>query len=80
LAVSVELGETNSEIIAGFNDRHLDFRCFSVSQNKRKYIGVSWPHGFHPHNFGGRLYLKANFCRFTFSSPEMLAAGLHSAS
>ncbi|WP_306259013.1 DUF2867 domain-containing protein [Pararhizobium sp. IMCC21322] len=50
----VEL-ETNSEIIAGFNDRHLDFRVSVVSQNDRVSL-ATWVH---PHNFGGRLYLKA---------------------
>lgn len=50
----VEL-ETNSEIIAGFNDRHLDFRVSVVSQNDRVSL-ATWVH---PHNIGGRLYLKA---------------------
>lgn len=50
----VEL-ETDSEIIAGFNDRHLDFRVSVVSQDNRVSL-ATWVH---PHNIGGRLYLKA---------------------
>lgn len=50
----VEL-ETNAEIIAGFNDRHLNFRVSVISQNDQVSL-ATWVH---PHNFGGRLYLKA---------------------
>lgn len=50
----VEL-ETTSEIIAGFNDRHLDFRVSVFAHNDRVSL-ATWVH---PHNIGGRLYLKA---------------------
>lgn len=47
--------ETGSEIIAGFNDRHLNFRVCVFAQDGR----VSLSTWVHPHNIGGRLYLKA---------------------
>lgn len=50
----VEL-ETGSELIAGFNDRHLNFRVSVFSQNGQVSL-ATWVH---PHNIGGRLYLKA---------------------
>ncbi len=50
----VEL-ETGSELIAGFNDKHLDFRV-SVLSTKGQVSLATWVH---PQNFGGRLYLKA---------------------
>ncbi|MEM7464958.1 MAG: DUF2867 domain-containing protein [Pseudomonadota bacterium] len=50
----VEL-ETESELIAGFDDRHLDFRVSVFSQDGRVSL-ATWVH---PHNFGGRLYLAA---------------------
>ena len=46
--------ETDSELIAGFNDKHLDFRVSVVSQNGKVFL-ATWVH---PHNIGGRLYLK----------------------
>ena len=46
--------ETENEIIAGFNDKHLDFRVSVFSNDSRFFLGT-WVH---PHNFGGRLYLK----------------------
>lgn len=46
--------ETKSEIIAGFNDRHLEFRISVYVQDGRVYL-ATWVH---PHNLGGRLYLK----------------------
>ncbi|MEM7427183.1 MAG: DUF2867 domain-containing protein [Pseudomonadota bacterium] len=47
--------EASNEIIAGFNDRHLDFRISVLSDHGRIFLGT-WVH---PHNLGGRLYLKA---------------------
>lgn len=47
--------ETSRELIAGFNDRHLDFRVSVVSQDGRVFL-ATWVH---PHNIAGRLYLKA---------------------
>jgi hypothetical protein len=46
--------ETRRELIAGFNDKHLDFRVSVVSQEGRVFL-ATWVH---PHNIGGRLYLK----------------------
>lgn len=45
--------ETQHEVIAGFDDKHLDFRV-SVRQDNGKVSLATWVH---PHNFGGRLYL-----------------------
>ncbi|WP_419906076.1 DUF2867 domain-containing protein [Hoeflea sp.] len=45
--------ETESELIAGFNDKHLDFRVSVFSEDGRVSL-ATWVH---PHNFGGRLYL-----------------------
>lgn len=47
--------ESNTEVIAGFNDRHLNFRVSVISDAGRVFL-ATWVH---PHNFGGRLYLKA---------------------
>lgn len=47
--------ETERELIAGFNDRHLDFRVSVVSEEGRVFL-ATWVH---PHNFGGRIYLAA---------------------
>ena len=47
--------ETSSELIAGFNDRHLDFRISVFSEEGRVSL-ATWVH---PHNVGGRLYLAA---------------------
>ncbi len=41
------------EILAGFNDRHLDFRVSVLAQNGRIHL-ATWVH---PHNLGGRAYL-----------------------
>lgn len=46
--------ETTRELIAGFNDRHLDFRVSVISQDGRVFL-ATWVH---PHNLGGRVYLK----------------------
>ena len=48
----VEL-ETESELIAGFNDKHLDFRVSVMSQDSKVYL-ATWVH---PNHWGGRLYL-----------------------
>ncbi len=47
--------ETSAELIAGFNDRHLDFRISVFSAEDRVSL-ATWVH---PHNVGGRLYLAA---------------------
>ncbi|MFK7945019.1 MAG: DUF2867 domain-containing protein [Paracoccaceae bacterium] len=45
--------ERVGEIIAGFNDRHLDFRVSVMSHDGRVYL-ATWVH---THNLGGRIYL-----------------------
>ena len=45
--------DTPEEIIAGFNDKHLNFRVSVMQERGRTYL-ATWAH---PHNFGGRLYL-----------------------
>lgn len=45
--------ETDTELVAGFNDRHLDFRVSVMSEGGRVSL-ATWVH---PHNIGGRLYL-----------------------
>ncbi|MGI9420189.1 MAG: DUF2867 domain-containing protein [Geminicoccaceae bacterium] len=47
--------ETTNELIAGFDDRHLDFRV-SVLSHDDKISLATWVA---PHNFGGRIYLAA---------------------
>jgi len=47
--------ETTSELIAGFDDKHLDFRV-SVLSHDAKISLATWVA---PHNFGGRAYLAA---------------------
>lgn len=47
--------ETSHELIAGFNDKHLNFRVSVISQKGRVFL-ATWVH---THNLGGRLYLKA---------------------
>jgi len=49
----VEL-ETEDELIAGFNDKHLDFRVTVMSRAGQVYL-ATWVHR---HNLGGRIYLK----------------------
>ncbi|MCE8008093.1 DUF2867 domain-containing protein [Aestuariivita sp.] len=44
---------TDSELIAGFDDKHLDFRV-SVTASDGRVALATWAH---PHNFGGRAYL-----------------------
>lgn len=47
--------ENEHELIAGFNDKHLDFRVSVISSNGHVFL-ATWVH---PHNLGGRLYLRA---------------------
>ena len=47
--------ETDTELIAGFNDRHLNFRVSVISMQGRVSL-ATWVH---PHNPGGRFYLAA---------------------
>ena len=47
--------ESSHELIAGFNDKHLDFRVSVISQEGRIYL-ATWVH---THNIGGQIYLKA---------------------
>ena len=47
--------ETDQEIIAGFDDRHLDFRVSIMSRDGRVSL-ATWVH---PHHIGGRAYLAA---------------------
>jgi hypothetical protein len=47
--------ETGEEIVAGFDDRHLDFRVSVIARHGRVSLATwVWPH-----NIGGRLYLAA---------------------
>ncbi len=46
---------TEKELIAGFNDRHLDFRVSVFSQGGQVMLST-WVH---THNIGGKLYLAA---------------------
>ena len=50
----VEL-DTGTEVIAGFDDKHLNFRV-SVYGDGRRVSLATWVH---PHNIGGRIYLTA---------------------
>lgn len=45
--------DDESEIIAGFNDRHLDFRVSILAKDGQVHL-ATWVH---PNNVGGRLYL-----------------------
>lgn len=47
--------ETDQELIAGFNDKHLDFRVSVIAKDGRVSL-ATWVH---VHNAGGRLYLNA---------------------
>ncbi len=47
--------ETETELIAGFNDKHLNFRV-SVLQHDGQVSLATWVS---PHHIGGRLYLAA---------------------
>lgn len=46
--------ENANEIIAGFNDKHLNFRISVLSLEGKIFLST-WVH---PHNWGGRMYLK----------------------
>jgi hypothetical protein len=46
--------ENNEELIAGFNDKHLDFRVSVMSQNGHVFL-ATWVHTNNP---AGKLYLK----------------------
>jgi hypothetical protein len=46
--------ETERELIAGFDDKHLNFRVSVISDGGCVYL-ATWVH---PHNVAGRLYLK----------------------
>ena len=47
--------ENSDELIAGFNDTHLNFRISVMSQHGRVFL-ATWVH---PNNLAGQLYLKA---------------------
>lgn len=47
--------ETETELVAGFDDKHLDFRV-SVLNHEGQISLATWVA---PHNIGGRLYLAA---------------------
>jgi len=53
-AFPVEL-DTGTEVIAGFDDKHLNFRV-SVYAKGGQVSLATWVH---PHNWGGRIYLAA---------------------
>lgn len=53
-AFAVE-SESDEEVIAGFDDKHQDFRVSVISQRGHIFL-ATWVH---PHNIGGRLYLRA---------------------
>lgn len=46
---------SDREVIAGFDDKHLEFRVSVISQNGCVFL-ATWVH---PHNVGGRIYLAA---------------------
>ena len=46
--------ETDRELIAGFDDKHLNFRVSVISHEEQVFL-ATWVH---PHNFAGRAYLK----------------------
>lgn len=47
--------DSDSELIAGFNDKHLDFRVSVMSHQGHVYL-ATWVH---PNNMAGTLYLNA---------------------
>ena len=49
------VSETEDELVAGFDDKHLNFRVAVLARGGRVSMGT-WVH---PHNTGGRLYLGA---------------------
>jgi len=46
--------ENDCELVAGFDDKHLDFRVSVISQDARVSL-ATWVR---PHNMGGRFYLR----------------------
>ena len=46
--------ENSHELIAGFNDKHLNFRVSVISQNGRVFL-ATWVH---TNNIAGQIYLK----------------------
>ena len=46
--------ENNRELIAGFDDKHLNFRVSVISQDGRVFLST-WVH---PNNIGGKIYLR----------------------
>ncbi len=46
---------SDTEIVAGFDDKHLEFRVSVMSQNDSIYL-ATWVH---THNLGGRVYLNS---------------------
>lgn len=46
--------QTQSELTAGFNDKHLNFLVSVLCKDGRVHL-ATWVH---PHNFGGRAYLS----------------------
>ncbi len=49
------VSESQTELVAGFDDSHLDFRISILTEAGRTYL-ATWVH---PHHIGGRLYLAA---------------------
>ena len=49
------VSERDNEVIAGFDDKHLNFRIAMLAESGRVHL-ATWVH---PHNLGGRLYLAA---------------------
>lgn len=47
--------ENERELIAGFNDKHLNFRVSIISDGGQVYLST-WVK---PHHFGGHLYLRS---------------------
>jgi len=45
--------ESEQELIAGFDDKHLEFRVSFLTIDTKVYL-ATWVH---PHNLGGRMYL-----------------------
>ena len=52
-AFPVELDSEN-EFVAGFDDKHLNFRVSVISESGLVYL-ATWVH---PHNIGGKIYLR----------------------
>ncbi len=46
--------ENDNELIAGFNDKHLNFRVAVISKENQVFL-ATWVH---THNIGGKIYLK----------------------